>query len=912
MFFIRNGFVRKRCASCGENFWTQDVDREICGDAPCQEYTFIGSPPTSRKYTLPEMREAFLSFFERHGHARIKPYPVVARWRDDLYVTIASIAAFQPHVTEGIVPPPANPLVISQPCLRFTDIDNVGLTGGRHLSIFEMGGHHAFNYPDKQVYWKDETVRLHHEFVTRTLGVESEHVTYKEGFWSGGGNAGPCLEGCIDGLESSTLVFMQYKVIDGQLAEMPMKVVDTGYGIERFMWVSQGAPSGFHAIYGLLLDEVMRIAGLKGVDDNLLVETTKRSALMALETMSDRMTMRRIVAQKLGMDRGELEKVMAPIESVYAVLDHTKALTFMLAEGVVPSNVKAGYLTRLLIRRAYRLLRALGIEERMSEIVKMQVDYWSPDFPNLREMEGEILEALSVEEGKYRNTLEKGKELVRKVAGDLKAQGEEVMPVEALVEMYDSHGVPPEVVKEAAEDEGVDVLVPDNFYATVAERHISPPKATEVTPLKRLEEQTQGLPETRTLFYEDSYLQNFNARVLRVIENKYVVLDRTAFYAEGGGEPSDRGVVLSPDGMITKVVDVQKVGNILVHVLEGQPPSEGAEVSGVIDWDRRINLMRHHTATHIVLGAARRVLGQHAWQAGAEKGVDRSRLDISHWERITTSQLSEIERLANQVVTSNLTVQATWMPRDEAERTYGFRLYQGGVVPEPQIRVVKVGDWDVEACGGTHCHSTGEVGLIKILHTERIQDGVERLIFSAGSPAIEYVQGMERSIIEVGEALNTSADRVVEAVKSIVEEWKNYRREVERLRSYQAEHEAEMMLSSAPTVDRIRLITHTTRGGEVDHLIKIGSSVTKTERGAVFVGCDTDDRVRIVAMAGEDAVSMGVDAGKIASEVSKVLGGGGGGRPSFGQGGGVDAGKISSALKLVEMIVRKQVAKGGS
>jgi len=181
-FFDEYGYVRKRCPKCGEYFWTQNPDQELCGEATregCAEYTFIGDPPTSRAYTLREMREAFLSFFERNGHERIKPYPIVARWRDDLYFTNASIIDFQPYVTEGIIPPPANPLVISQPCVRFLDVDNVGPTFGRHLTIFEMGGHHAFNYPDKEVYWKDETVRYHHEFLTEELCVRSEEIIYK-------------------------------------------------------------------------------------------------------------------------------------------------------------------------------------------------------------------------------------------------------------------------------------------------------------------------------------------------------------------------------------------------------------------------------------------------------------------------------------------------------------------------------------------------------------------------------------------------------------------------------------------------------------------------------------------------------------------------------------------------------------
>jgi alanyl-tRNA synthetase len=255
-FFKESGHVRKHCPRCGEYYWTQNAEQKTCGEATSDEcacYSFIGDPPTKKKYDLHQMREAFLSYFEKHGHARIKPYPVVARWRDDIYLTHASIIDFQPYVTDGIAPAPANPLVISQPCIRMVDIANTGPTFGRHMTIFEMGGAHAFNYPDKEVYWKDQTVRYHHDWVTRDLGVKSEEIIYKEDVWIGGGNAGPDVECIIRGLEVATLVFMQYKVVNDEFVKLPIRTVDTGYGIDRYAWLSQGVPSGFHAIYGSLL-----------------------------------------------------------------------------------------------------------------------------------------------------------------------------------------------------------------------------------------------------------------------------------------------------------------------------------------------------------------------------------------------------------------------------------------------------------------------------------------------------------------------------------------------------------------------------------------------------------------------------------------------------------------------------------
>jgi alanyl-tRNA synthetase len=386
-FFKEAGYVRKLCPRCRSYFWTQNHQQETCGEATpegCAFYTFIDDPPTRRSYTLREMRELFLSFFEKRGHMRIKPYPVVARWRDDIYLTHASIIDFQPYVTDGIAPPPANPLVIVQPCIRMVDIANTGPTFGRHLTIFEMGGHHAFNYPDNEVYWKDQTARYHHEFITEALGVKSEEVTYKEDVWVGGGNAGPDVECIVRGLEVATLVFMQYKVVNNDFVKLPIRTVDTGYGIDRYAWLSQGVPSAFQAVYGDLLDRILKMAGMK-IRDNLLARTAAVSGLVSLDKTASRLEVRKKEAKLVGMKANELDVFLVPIENAFAVVDHTKCLGFMLSEGVVPSNIQEGYLARLLFRRVYRLLKMLEIEDKLYDIMDMQVRFWSKDYPQLRE-----------------------------------------------------------------------------------------------------------------------------------------------------------------------------------------------------------------------------------------------------------------------------------------------------------------------------------------------------------------------------------------------------------------------------------------------------------------------------------------------------------------------------------------------
>ncbi len=900
-FFEEEGFIRKLCPSCGIHYWTQDPKSQACGEAPCVDYTFIGDSPVNRPYGVAEMREKFLSFFEERGHKRINPYPVVARWRDDLMITIASIIDFQPYVTEGILPPPANPLVISQPCIRLEDIDLAGYTAGRHLTFFEMGGHHAFNYQGKpEIYWKDQTVRYHHELITGDLGVPSKAVTYKEGLWSGGGNAGFDLEGLVGGLEISTLVFMMYKVIGEKLEPMPIRVVDTGYGIERWAWLSCGSPSAFHSTFGHLLDEMVGWAGLD-VDEGLLAETAKYSSRLI---RGDRGVERRKIASIVGLEPSELERLLSPVETVYAILDHTKSLTFILSEGVVPSNVREGYLARLLYRRAYRLLRKIGIEDRMPDLVKAQIGLWGGDFPQLKSMEDEILEMVKVEEEKYRDTLKRGGDLVKRYL----RRSREGIPLDQLVEFYDSHGLTPEDVNDVALETGVNVSVPEDFYSLVARRHMRAEAPQEGDQGIVQAEIVKGLSKTRTLFYEDPYMKEFDADVVSVIDGRYVVLDRTAFYAEGGGQISDTGYMQAGSKRFP-VRNVQSIEGVIVHDVEGASGLRiGERVYGSIDRDRRLALMRSHTATHLILGAARRVLGDHAWQAGAQKGVEVSRIDISHYRRLTRDEVEAIERLANQVVSEGRPVKCRWMQRDEAEARYGFRLYQGGVVPGKEIRVVEVeGGWDVEACGGTHLGNTSEAGLVKIVGTERVQDGVERIAFSVGPHALAEVQKRERELLDVAELLGAPLNKVAESASNTVENLRGLRRQLESLRHVASRQKAESLLATAEDVKGIRLVVHSERG-DAEFLIEVGNAIAQMRQDAVIVMLSEEDG-RIMVKAGEAAIAKGIHAGGLTSKVAEIAGGRGGGQLHFGHRGGCDTEKFKASGAAIRRAVLAQLSR---
>jgi len=906
-FLKENGFTRRKCKICGTHYWTQNTDSRNCGDSPCQEYTFIGNPPTRKQHTLSELRELFLRYFEKNNHTAISPYPVIARWRDDVYLVGASIYDFQPYVTEGRIPPPANPLVISQPCIRFTDIDKVGQTFGRHLTIFEMGGAHAFNYPDKKIYWKDETVRFHHELLTRELGVNSAEVSYKEDFWSGGGNAGPDFEACVAGLEISTLVFMMYRYVGEKLVEIPVRTVDTGYGIERWTWLSQGSPTGFHAAYGKLLDEIVELADLR-TDYRTIISSPKITPLITSQSAQSKLAAKNETSKILGLSIEDLSKAISNFQSICTVLDHTKALSFLLSEGVVPSNVQEGYLARLLIRRAYRILRSLGIEPQFFDIVERQIAYLSRDFPNLKLMRDEIIEELKVEQEKYKKTLDKGAELVRRISRDVKKSGVREVPTDTLIELYDSHGLVPDIVREFAETESVTVKIPDDFFGKVAQKHLDAKPTEETSIVKTLKEKVSNYPATKRLYYQDSYISEFKAKVLGVVNDKYVILDQTGFYSEGGGQLADFGV-LKFDDVSSKVVDVQTVGNVIEHTIDGRPPKVGSEIKGAVDWERRLSLMRHHTSTHLLIGAARKVLGEHAWQAGAAKDIETSRLDISHHKHLTPEEVNEIEQLVCETIIRSIPVETTWMPRDEAERKYGYRIYQGGAVPGTEIRLVKIGDWDVEACGGTHVRSTGDIGIVKILRTERIQDGVERLIFASGPQALKKIQERELELFETAKIMNTSVENLSETALTVTRESDVLAKKIARLREGLTDIEAAALLEKSRRIGKSRLLICQRGEWDEEEIIMLGSKIAKAEPRSVAILILERETVRLFVFAGEEAIKAGIDAGRLAKELASVVGGGGGGRGYFGQGGGTETRRLQEMTRLAPKMIAKQLSK---
>ncbi|MEF8878943.1 MAG: alanine--tRNA ligase [Candidatus Thermoplasmatota archaeon] len=900
-YFHDMGFIRKKCESCGDYFWTLDEKARFCDDQPCVEFNFIDKPLGEKPLSLGEVRESFLSYFEKHNHSRLsypvtgERCPVVARWRNDIYLTIASIADFQPHVTSGEVPPPANPLAISQPCIRLNDLEEVGVSG-RHLTTFEMMGHHAFNKNYDEIYFKNKTVEYCDDYFVNHIGIPREEIKYKEQLWSGGGNAGPCLEVLAEGLEIATLVFMnmtrddegEFEIKGEKYTRNPLQIVDTGYGLERIAWITQGTKTVYETVFP---DVIKWIEGKTDDGDKSLI---------------------------------------------YALADHSKCLAFMLGDGIVPSNAKAGYLSRLIIRRSLRFLEKLKVDFSLKDLVDLQLNVLKKDFPSLMSNHDQVMEILDLETERYQETLSKGKNLVKRIIKE-----ETSIDTDQLINLYDTHGMPPEIVKNIAEEENVKVEIPENFDSMVAELHSHEEKSYEK------EEKNISLPPTHPLYYDDHYQKEFDAKILwkkNTPEGLKLILDQTVFYPEGGGQPADEGFLVYDEKQL-EVKKVVKEKDSIIHVVDAEDiVEEGKMVHGEIDWDKRYKLMKHHTGTHVVNGALRKILGEHVWQAGSQLGVDEGRFDYSHYRTLPDEKVEEIENLANKFVEQEIEVKKKVLDRNTAEKEYGFRLYQGGVPPGNSIRVLDIPGVDVEACGGTHLNNIGEIGKIRIIRSERIQDGVNRVVFAAGEMVdafeeeekklydeaidkisqyykVEKREDFSKTLDEVCNIFSVQRNQLLKTLKrflketdpdllkekqvesldeactDLFEKWKQTQKAKKNVSNNQIESFLDKA-ESIPGTD-IKVIVGKT---ENEGTSLAGELINSSDNLVVHVF----DGKKLVSMASEE---VDIDLREITKPVGDILGGGGGGKPDMVQCGGPNIDRIDEALEKAKQLTEKLLKK---
>jgi alanine--tRNA ligase len=846
-FFHKGGYHRRTCVVCGHAFWTLgEFDR--CQEAPCRDYGFLGHPIFARPYDLRGMREAYLSFFEKRGHTRIRRYPTVARWRNDVFFTQASIYDFQPWVTNGTIPPPANPLTISQPSLRFIDLEEVGRSG-RHFTLFEMMAHHAFNRPDHEVYFKERCVELCDELLTSELGVDPKVVTYKEEVWEGGGNVGPSLSVSVSGLELATLVFMMYTRDGERLKPMPLQVVDTGYGLERFVWASQGTKNAYEPVFG--------------------------------------------------NEYEELRRTFPPRETAI-LIDHARALNFLLTDGVVPSNSKEGYFARLLLRRSLRILQKVPEAPDVVAILDRVGREIARDFPEVGAHRDDLRNVVLAEVERYEDAISRARQTIRRYEDRVRSVGGRVGE-ETLIEWYDSLGVPPDL---AVEELSAPPSIPEDFYARVAARHENERPTTEYAETTEgLPELPEGTPPTEVLYYLDPYTTTFEAHVVWT-GGPFVVLDRTYFYPTGGGQVTDTGHLGD-----LEVVEVARRGPWVLHRLERTAPfAVGERLRAKIDPARRTQLMQHHSATHLLNGALREVLGPHVWQAGAYKGPEAARIDITHYRALTREELHKVERRVNQIVREDRPVKSYFESRGEAERRFGFTLYQGGAVPGRDLRIVEVDGFDVEACGGTHCTHTSEVGAIAITDVERIQDGVVRLTYVSGDRALDVRDEHEAILREAAQRLGVPVPQLPDGIERLLAEVEESRKTARDRRKEDLGATATRLLADPKSTETVGSTTLVSARVDLDRneMMELSRILTKEGGRVAVLASERDGRGTLFVGSTQPTVSAQATLDAAKSEFA----GKGGGNPSAATAVGDPGVPLANALDKARKSAR-EAARGG-
>ncbi|MBI1935529.1 alanine--tRNA ligase [Candidatus Woesearchaeota archaeon] len=756
------GFKRKKCSSCGTYFW--DVtDSEVCGNPSCSGgFRFIGNTPAKKELDYIGVWNEFSRLFKKWGYTPIKRYPVVARWRADTDFVQASIYDFQPYVVSGEVEPPANPLVVPQMCLRFNDIDNIGITGA-HYCAFVMIGQHAFMKPkdwNQAKYFTDI-----HNWLKQGLGLKNDEITFHEDAWAGGGNFGPCMEYFSRGLELGNQVYMMYEQTPSGNKELNLKVLDMGMGHERNAWFTQGKSTSYETTFPTVVKKLYSITGVK-TDEKMMEKFLPYSSYLNVDEVDDINKVWNDVAKKTGYDVKELRTKIMELAALYSVAEHSRALLVALSDGALPSNVGGGYNLRVILRRALSFIDKYKWDIYLPDICRWHTDYLQQLFPELGENLDEVEKILEVERQKYQATKQKTHSMISKLV-------KEEIDSKKLLLLYDSYGITPEIVREEALKLDKKIDVPENFYAKVSELHEKGEQEHQTGREERLN--LENVPETKALYFHDYKKTKFSAKVIKITDNK-VLLDETCFYPTSGGQLNDLGTMSGQN-----VIDVFKQGHHIIHVLSQKPDfKEGDKVDCEIDLERRLQLAKHHTATHIVNAAARKVLGSHINQAGAKKDIDKATIDLTHYQSISDEELAEIEKEANRLVDEHIEVQSSFLPRTEAEQKYGMNIYQGGAVPGKVLRIINIPNIDVEACGGTHLKNTSEAGKIKILKATKISDGIVRVYFTAGEAAQKEGKKEKEILEESARLLSVKVSQLPGRANELFEKWKLAKKAAER------------------------------------------------------------------------------------------------------------------------------------
>ncbi len=872
-----------------------------------------------------EIREEFLKFFESKDHLRLPSFPLVPRNDNSLLLINSGMAPMKAYFT-GQEIPPSKRVTTCQKCIRTGDIDNVGKTA-RHGTFFEMLG--DFSFGD---YFKNEIVPWSWEFVTKVLEIPEDrlYVTiYEEddetgkiwhdvvglpwdrivklgkedNFWEHGtGPCGPCTEIYYDrgpeyGCDSPTcgvgcdcdrymefwnLVLTQFNAEeDGTYTELAMKNVDTGMGLERMATIMQGVDSIFD------------------------VDTVK--------------SIRDAVCAKANVEYGKEHKTDV---SVRVITDHIRSVTMMTADGVLPSNEGRGYVLRRLLRRAARHGKLLGIEgEFLAELSKSVIACSGEAYPELVEKQDYIFKILSIEENSFYKTIDKGMEILKADMEEMKAAGEKVMSGEKSFRLYDTYGFPVDLTKEILAEEGMEIDE-DAFTAEMkAQKERARSARAKSNYMGAAETVYNELPvELETAFAGYDVYDVANAKIVALVTNEAVAetaqagdtvtvfLDRTPFYAESGGQVGDQGVIKTETGVVKVTNCVKVVGGKIAHmgeVTEGLV-QVGEMACASIDVELRMASSRNHSATHLLHKALRTVLGTHVEQAGSYVSADRLRFDFTHFAAMTADEIKEVERLVNDAIFASYDVHTDEMSIDEARNRGAMALF--GEKYGEVVRVVDMGGYSIELCGGAHLKNTAQVGSFKILSENGVAAGVRRIEAVTGKEALKHYQAQEDEIKEICRLVKSTPDKLLSRLEQLLAEQKETAKELEKLKAKMAGGVADEMLSGKVEIGGVAVLAAEVKDMDGNALRTMGDQLKqKLGSGVVVLASGKDGKVNLMAMATDDVVKKGVHAGNIIKAAAAVCGGGGGGRPNMAQAGGKDASKIADALEKAKAVVAEQL-----
>jgi len=879
------------------------------------------------KKGLNELRELFLSYFESKGHLRLPSFSLVPQNDASILLINAGMTPMKPWF-KGEEEPPRRRVCTCQKCIRTGDIDNVGKTA-RHGTYFEMLGN--FSFGD---YFKEDAIAFSWEFLTQVLGIDGNRLypsvfegnettpaddeAYRiwnekigipaerifrfgkaDNFWEhGSGPCGPCSEiyydrgeeygcgkpdctvgcDCDRYMEIWNNVFSQFDN-DGQgnYTELSQKNIDTGMGLERLACVMQGVNSLFE------VDTVMNI-------------TNK-------------------VSELTGAKYGQSQERDV---SLRVITDHIRSATFMICDGILPSNEGRGYVLRRLLRRAARHGKLLGVDKPfLFEVVDTVIQENGHHYTELKERQEYITRVVRVEEENFAKTIDGGLKIFREMLENHQTKGEKVFAGADAFKLYDTYGFPIDLTQEMVAEAGLTVDK-DAFDQLMQEQKVRAREARKA--LGDLGwagvEFGKDVPETQFVGYEQFETQ---AKVLAIVAEEelrdevvagaeaILVLDQTTLYAEMGGQVGDHGVIETADGVF-QVNNVQKnKGGKFMHygVVKSGVVKVGDQAIATVDLERRKAVMRAHSATHLLHEALKRVLGDHVHQAGSLVEPDRLRFDFTHFEAITAEQLAQIDAIVNEAVLEGYSVITEVLPIEEAKKKGAVAMF--GEKYGDVVRVVEMGDFSMEFCGGTHLNNTAKVGPFRIKSESSIASGVRRIEATVGKLTLEDIEKNRKMLYHAAQMMKTSPADLEARLEQQMNEMKELRQALDKFKAEASLGEARQFLMSAKTVNGLKIVTANKAGLDANALRQMGDFLRDKEPAVVAVLSSINgEKVTFLAVCGKEAVAKGIKAGDLVKLVSGICGGKGGGKPDSAMGGGTDILKVDDALAAVDNFVSEK------